>query len=135
VTERDGNLEIYIINADGSSPTRVTNDPAEDFSSSWTSDGSRLIFDTNRDGNWEIYSIRLDGTDLIRLTTHPADDEFPVWRPGHGPVPAHASRSAPMPAREAGHRAAAELALDAAPVGLTGASGCSAGRAPRARGG
>ena len=81
VTERDGNLEVYTMLADGSSPTNITNHSADDFSSTWKSDSSRLIFDTDRDGNWEIYSILLNGTDPVRFTTHTSDDDYPEWRP------------------------------------------------------
>jgi len=31
-SNRDGNFEIYVMNADGSAPLRLTNDPAEDTS-------------------------------------------------------------------------------------------------------
>lgn len=34
-TDRDGNDEIYIMNADGSGQTRLTNDTASDFRPSW----------------------------------------------------------------------------------------------------
>jgi Tol biopolymer transport system component len=80
-SDRDGNGEIYVMNADGSNQTRVTNDAASDFVSTWSGDQARLAFDTNRDGNWEIYSITPGGSGLVRLTTHSADDEAPMWRP------------------------------------------------------
>ncbi len=76
-----GNLDIYTMNVDGSSPRRVTTEPGDDFDSSWTSDGARLIFDTNREGNWDIYAIDAAGTNTVRLTAHGADDESPAWRP------------------------------------------------------
>lgn len=36
VTDRDGNDEIYVINSDGSNPTRLTFDPARDFEPVWS---------------------------------------------------------------------------------------------------
>ncbi|MBM3242790.1 hypothetical protein FJZ31_41545 [Candidatus Poribacteria bacterium] len=30
VSERDGNLEIYVMNVDGSNPVKLTNNPARD---------------------------------------------------------------------------------------------------------
>jgi dipeptidyl aminopeptidase/acylaminoacyl peptidase len=44
VSSRDGNAEIYVMNADGTGLTRLTNDPAADFDPAWSSDGSRLAF-------------------------------------------------------------------------------------------
>jgi TolB protein len=87
VTDRDGNDEVYTMNLDGSDPQRVTNHDADDFSSSWTSDGARLIFDTDRNGHWDIYSIALSGANALRLTTSTADDRFPEWRPSGGVAP------------------------------------------------
>src|SRR5688500_14146475 len=54
-SERDGNSEIYVMNADGSRPTRLTRHPANDGSPSFSPDGTKIAFDTDRDGNFEIY--------------------------------------------------------------------------------
>jgi TolB protein len=35
LSERDGNPEIYVINADGSAQTRLTNNPGEDGDPAW----------------------------------------------------------------------------------------------------
>ena len=35
-SDRDGNLEIYVMDANGSNQTRITNDPALDFAPDWT---------------------------------------------------------------------------------------------------
>ena len=35
-SKRDGNQEIYIMNVDGSDQTRLTDNPADDRSSSWS---------------------------------------------------------------------------------------------------
>ena len=69
------------MNIDGTDPQRVTNHPDDDFASSWTDDGTRLVFDTERNGQWDIYVIGLDGTNPERLTTSSSDDRFPKWRP------------------------------------------------------
>src|SRR3989440_484836 len=54
-TERDGNVDIYLMNADGSGVTRLTNNPAGDFWPVWSSDGTKIVFQSERDGNDEIY--------------------------------------------------------------------------------
>ena len=91
---RDGNYEIYVMNADGSAQTNLTNffgpctpgvfcgnSLGDDVDPSWSPDGSRIAFKTFRDGNGEIYLMRADGTGLTRLTNDPADDGTPVWSP------------------------------------------------------
>ena len=54
-SDRDGNHEIYLMNADGSSQINITNSSAEDFVEGWSKDGNRLAFTSTRDGAWEIY--------------------------------------------------------------------------------
>ncbi len=77
---RDGNFEIYVMNADGTNPTRVTNDPAQDRHPAWSDDGLRIVFTTDRDGNDEIYAMNADGTRLTRLTNDPAQDFLASWQ-------------------------------------------------------
>jgi Tol biopolymer transport system component len=78
---RDGNYEIYSMNADGSSPTRLTNNTAWDNQPNWSPDRSKIAFATDRDGNLEIYSMNANGSNLIRLTNYGAADNYPVWSP------------------------------------------------------
>lgn len=80
-TDRDGNMEIYVMDVDGAGQTRLTEDPAEDYSPAWSPDGSKLAFVSNRDGNAEIYVMNVNGTGQIRLTTNSASDLGPEWSP------------------------------------------------------
>jgi len=80
-TNRDGNLEIYIMNADGSGQTRLTNNTASDRGPKWSPDGTKIAFESVRDGNWEIYVMNADGTGLDRLTATPAEEANVSWSP------------------------------------------------------
>ena len=80
-TNRDGNFEIYVMNADGSGITRLTNNAARDGFPAWSPDGTKIAFVSDRDGNFEIYTMNADGTGLVNLTNNPAKDDRPVWRP------------------------------------------------------
>ncbi len=44
-SDRDGNDEIYVMNADGSGVTRLTDNDAIDRSPAWSPDGRRIAFD------------------------------------------------------------------------------------------
>ena len=77
---RDGNSEIYVMNADGTAQTRVTNDSASDATPAGSPGGHRIAFASTRDDpNSDIYAMNADGTDVVRLTTNPASDTFPDW--------------------------------------------------------
>jgi dipeptidyl aminopeptidase/acylaminoacyl peptidase len=78
---RDGNLEIYVMNADGSNQTRLTDNPASDSDPTWSADGQKIAFASNRDGNWQIYIMNADGSNQTRLTNNQADDAYPAWSP------------------------------------------------------
>ena len=80
-TNRDGNLEVYVMNPDGTNPMRLTNNPAVDFWPVWSADGMKIAFTSARDGNGEIYVMNADGTDPTRLTNNPASDYGPTWSP------------------------------------------------------
>ncbi len=80
-SERDGNAEIYIMDADGGNQRRLTFDPADDLYPALSPDGRRLAFVSQRDGNAEIYVMDSDGSNLVRLTYDAAEDRLPAWSP------------------------------------------------------
>ena len=59
----DNRGEIYVMNADGSDRTRLTNNFVNDFDPSWSPDGTKIAFIRDTDGsgsNWEIYVMNAD---------------------------------------------------------------------------
>jgi len=69
VSQRDGNAEIYVMNADGTGATRVTNDPQPDGRPSFMPDGQSLVFHSSRTaGKQQIWAVNVDGTGLTQLT-------------------------------------------------------------------
>src|SRR5262245_37290377 len=80
-SSRDGNLEIYRMNADGTGVGRMTQNAAADTMPSISPDGLRVAFTSNRDGNREIYVMGINSDNLTRLTTNTATDEQPAWSP------------------------------------------------------
>ena len=80
-SSRDRQTEIYVMDADGVNPIRLTHHPAEDAHPSWSPDGRRIAFISNRNGgNYQIYVMDSNGKNLRRLTQGPRD-WFPAWSP------------------------------------------------------
>ena len=67
------------INADGSNPVRLTNNPARDANPAWSPAGSKIVFWSDRDGNQEIYVMDVDGSHQTRLTNNTALDVASDW--------------------------------------------------------
>ena len=80
-TTRDGNTEIYVMDADGSNPTRLTDNPAIDRDAAFSPDGRRIAFVSERDGNSEVYVMNADGSNQTRLTNNTAEDFQPAFSP------------------------------------------------------
>jgi TolB protein len=80
---RPGQLDIYIMNADGSDKRRVTNNGAANFGPFMHPDGQRIIFSSNlhdpEGRDFDLYLINIDGTGLERITRHPDFDGFPMF--------------------------------------------------------
>jgi len=78
-SSRDGNWEIYSIDADGTNLKRLTDHPAKDQHPAWSPKGDRIAFSSDREGSPDIHVMNAEGSDIIRLTRDPARDFNPAW--------------------------------------------------------
>ena len=81
MSSRDGNDEIYVMDADGRNPVNLTNHPSWDSSADWSPDGKKIMFFSHREGQSDIYVMDTDGANVVNLTNHPAEDRVPSWSP------------------------------------------------------
>src|SRR3989442_1750383 len=80
-SNRDANHEVYVMNADGSHQTNLTNNAVLDEQPAWSPDGTKIAFRTDRDGNSEVYVMNADGSHPVNLTKNAANDQDPAWSP------------------------------------------------------
>jgi dipeptidyl aminopeptidase/acylaminoacyl peptidase len=73
--------EVWVMNADGSGKTNLTQHEAEDVQPRWSPDGTQIVFTSERDGNSDIFLMNADGSNVRNLTNHLASDAEPAFSP------------------------------------------------------
>ena len=90
VSSRDGDYAIYVLDADGSRQTRLTEErgnpdtrPGVDFQldPAWSQDGRRIAFASRRAGSLDVYVMDADGSGTRRLTSTRDEDRHPSISP------------------------------------------------------
>jgi RHS repeat-associated protein len=84
-SNREGSMQIYAMNGDGSGVTRLTYSGANDDYPHWSPNGTKILFQSDRDsggtGLMDIYVMNADGSGVARLTSDPNDDCMASWSP------------------------------------------------------
>lgn len=94
--DRDGDWDIYIMNADGTGVTNLTNSwtgpdtsaKSVEWHPSLNVAGTKIVFAsngnplaTNPTGDHEIFAMNTDGTGVEQITSNAVFDGHPFWRP------------------------------------------------------
>jgi TolB protein len=74
----DGNVDVYVVGADGSGLRRLTADPAIDVSPTWSPTGAFIAFVSDRGGKPNLYIVSTAGGSPRALTTEQFCDS-PAW--------------------------------------------------------
>jgi len=82
---RPGELELWVMNADGSDKHQITNLGGANFAPYWHPSGEKIIWSSNHldpDGReFDLFMANLDGTGLEQITLSEGFDGFPVFSP------------------------------------------------------
>jgi Tol biopolymer transport system component len=78
---RDGNTELYVIDANGSNSVRLTDEAGEDWAASWSPDGQTIAFTSDRSSLAQIWTVAADGSGSTQLTDDPVGALWPSWSP------------------------------------------------------
>src|ERR1051325_6698873 len=82
-SNRDGDFDIYVMNADGSGVTQLTHNTYAEFDPIWSPNGHQIAFASfgASGGDAEIVVINEDGTGEKILTNNDAFDFPGAWSP------------------------------------------------------
>ena len=99
-SDREGELRIFVMEADGSGVRRVTEIWGE--YPAWSPDGERIAFASfsggvgpTGDPNYDLFVVNADGTGLRRLSQSPAYDMYPTWSPDGRSIAFESTRATP----------------------------------------
>ena len=84
-----GDAAIYLINADGSGLTRLTNSPSAAQWPAWSPNGMKIAYvqqscinaDCTVQGPRAVYTVNVDGSGVTRLTNSIIGEDKPTWSP------------------------------------------------------
>jgi Tol biopolymer transport system component len=108
-SDREGELRIFVMGADGSGVRRVTGIWGE--YPAWSPDGEQIAFASYAGGtgptgdpNYDLFVVNTDTSGLRRLTEGPAYDMYPTWSPDGARIAFESTRATPVdfegPARD-----------------------------------
>ncbi len=72
---------IFVANADGSDPKRITDNSRYDAEPVVSPDGKQIVFGSQREGNFDVYIMNEDGSNLRRLTDRTGYNGGPWFSP------------------------------------------------------
>src|SRR5207237_5285448 len=81
-SNRTGNVDIYLLNADGSGGKNLTESKINNTDPAWSPDGGKIAFVSDRNGAKDIYVMDADAKNVKQLTSDKGDsNRGPSWSP------------------------------------------------------
>ena len=80
-SDRAGNLDLWMLPAEGGEMEQLTTDPTPDWAPVWSPDGEEIAFYAYRSGQREIWVQRVAGDPARQLTNAEVESSWPAWSP------------------------------------------------------
>ncbi len=80
-SDRDGDWDIYSMDANGNNLLQLTDHPASDEHPAGSPDGRRIAFASERGATPDLYVMDSDGSNVVRLTQDNFLEGRPSWTP------------------------------------------------------
>ena len=77
-SDRDGDNEIFVMDADGTNVRQLTTNDDDDYYPAWSPDGKQIAFISDRYDDKEIFVMDADGANVRQLTQK---GEGPRYKP------------------------------------------------------
>jgi TolB protein len=90
-----GQMDLYVMNRDGSGLRRLTNNPAGDSTPTWSPNGTQIAFTSDRSGSPQLWVMDTDGLNARRLTFNESYADRATWSPAPFNEIAFAARNGP----------------------------------------
>jgi TolB protein len=95
MSDRNGQMDLFVMNRDGSNVRRLTTNPANDSTPTWSPTGTQIAFTSDRSGSPQIWVMDADGLNQRRLTFNDSYADRATWSPAPYNEIAYSARSGP----------------------------------------
>jgi TolB protein len=91
-SNRDGDTEIFLMEADGQNQHQMTSNNFTDDKPDISPDGRQIAWESNANGTFDIWVMNIDGTDAHPITDNNSQDWGPAWSPDGSQIAFHSVR-------------------------------------------
>ena len=81
VFPNEGQIGLYVSNADGSGEHLLLGKQGIDYDPAWSPDGKTIVFTSDRDGSADLFRVNTDGSAIEKLTDSTAYDDQAAFSP------------------------------------------------------
>jgi Tol biopolymer transport system component len=81
VAEASGEMDLWVMDAEGRNPRQITFGEAQDFWQVWSPDGRRLAFASEKEGDLQVWVVDADGQNARQVTQRGSTNYGPSWSP------------------------------------------------------